>query len=227
MHFTAFKDGDVLAKWLAGQVSKILRRAIAQKGRASLAVSGGSTPSRFLKALSREKLHWEKVSITLADERWVPPDSARSNQRLVTLELLQNEAASAQFIPLYRRDCAPNNLGPVRSELNQALPLDVIILGMGTDGHTASLFPNGNNLGRATNLSEKETVLPMEAENLDEPRVTLTLPVITAAGKIFLHIEGDKKRDVLEEETGTGDPAHLPIRYVLNQRSDTRVVWAP
>lgn len=225
MHFTAFDDSNLLAGWLAARVAKKLSAGIATNGRASLAVSGGTTPLKFFNQLSAQSIEWEHVWITLADERWVPPSANRSNQKLVTLELLQNEAAKAHFLPLYRDSPEPDDLSSQAADLESHMPFDVVVLGMGTDGHTASLFPGGDNLGRATSDDCSDTLLAMRAPDAGEARVTLTVPAITSARELILHIEGAKKRTVLEEACEAGDPARLPIRFILAKRPDLRVVW--
>ncbi len=227
MHFTAFDNGDLLAKWLANHVADSLARAITKRGKASLAVSGGSTPLKFFRALSTKPIAWENISVLLVDERWVPPTSKRSNQRLVTLELLQDKAARAQLIPLYSDKIEADEISLRDRELVPHLPIDILILGMGEDGHTASLFPGGNNLGAATSQDCEMLLISMQAADAGEPRVTMTLPAITDARELVLHIEGQTKKDVLDEASQPGDPAALPIRFVLSKCPDLRVVWAP
>ena len=227
MHFTAFDNGDVLAEWLAGRVADKLAAAIREKGNATLAVSGGSTPLRFFKHLSGKDIAWENVWITLVDERWVPPASNRSNQKMVTLELLQANAAKAHFLPLYSGEYSADDVSLHTDNISKLLPFDVLILGMGTDGHTASLFRGGDNLGKATADDCPHLLMSMNAPDAGETRVTLTAPVITAARELILHIEGPEKREALEEASEPGDPARLPIRFILSKRPDLRVVWAP
>lgn len=226
MHFTALEDSNALAEWLAIYVANALSDAIKNKGRASLAVSGGSTPKRFFKHLSQKDIEWDKVWITLVDERWVPPSSSRSNQRMITLELLQGHAAKAKFIPLFRDGISQLDVSDIEADISPLLPFDVIILGMGTDGHTASLFPSGDNLALATSDNCDALVLPMNAPDIEEPRVTLTLPVITGACELLLHIEGEGKREILEKAVEAVDPAKLPISFVLQKCPELRVVWA-
>jgi 6-phosphogluconolactonase len=137
-----FKTGAELAQQLADDVASWLRAAIVKKNFAVLAVSGGSTPKPFFANLSNMQLEWSKVQITLVDERQVPEDSVRSNAKLVKESLLQNFAAEAQFIPLFENPNAQN-----------LKAFDVVILGMGNDGHTASFFPGGDNLVEALNLT--------------------------------------------------------------------------
>ncbi|MEP6826734.1 MAG: 6-phosphogluconolactonase, partial [Aestuariivirga sp.] len=133
-----FADADQLARNLAQNVAASLRQALAATEHATLAVSGGTTPQNFFDALSRQKLDWPRVTVTLVDERQVDETSARSNAKLVKAALVQNEAAVANFVPLYQN--------PAASELPN---FDVVVLGMGNDGHTASFFPAGDTLALA------------------------------------------------------------------------------
>lgn len=227
MHLTAFDDSQALAEWLAEHVAGRLRSAIESRGNATLAVSGGSTPRMFFKTLSAKELDWEKVCVTLVDERWVATSSNRSNQKLVTIDLLQDKAAKAGFLSLYQPDREPHEVRLIEKDLRALLPLDVVVLGMGNDGHTASLFPGGDNLALATRDDCDLSVVEMNAPDAAEPRVTLTLPVICGARDLVLHIEGDEKREVLDDASETLDPAKLPIAHVISKCPDLRVVWAP
>ncbi len=227
MHFTAFDDSDDLAKWLSDHVAYALSKSIESKGKASLVVSGGSTPGKFFKALSAKDIAWEHVSICLADERCVPKSSNHSNTRMITLELLQNKAAKAHMVPLYDDESGIEKLSDLESEIRSLLPFDVVILGMGNDGHTASLFPGADNLGQATQDNDKHILVAINAPGAEEPRVTLSASALTSAGNIVLHIEGAKKRETLDHATEAGDPAKMPIRYILEKRPDLRVIWAP
>ena len=222
-----FTSPDALARQLADDLAGKMRESIAARGRVCIAVSGGSTPVRFLEELSKRKLDWSKVRVTLVDERWVPINSSRSNQRLVTLELLQQNAAKAHLLGLYREDIEAEEINHIDDELKDLMPFDVVVLGMGTDGHTASLFPGGDKLLDATRKDSKQNLTYMNAPDAGETRVTLTLPAIASAKNLLLHIEGQTKRDVLEEAIESGEPAQLPIRYVLDACPDLRVVWAP
>lgn len=210
-----FPDGDAVATALAQAVADDLLAALAQRGQASIAVSGGTTPRRFLQALSRQPLDWANVTVTLVDERWVPDDHERSNARLVKEHLLQNAAASARFIPLHRSTATPDDaLADVAADLPPAL--DVVVLGMGGDGHTASFFPGGDRLADAMDPATTAAVLPMRAPGAGEPRITLTLPMLRDAGHLYLHIEGGEKRQVLQQAlSGHGAGASYPIRTLM------------
>jgi 6-phosphogluconolactonase len=227
----SFTDCHALAKAFSERVAEQLREAIATRGQALLAVSGGSTPKHFFEQLSRQKLDWAKVSITLVDERWVPESSERSNARLVKSMLLQHEASAAQFIPLYANAPTPEaGLPAVKARVaSLPFPFDVVILGMGGDGHTASFFPGGDRLSEALDLKSGLLVVPMRAKGAEEPRITFSLPALLDTHALYLHIEGDAKRDVLNEaRTGAGKGADYPVRAVLTQqRTPIAVYWCP
>lgn len=221
-----FADGDALADALARDVAARLRDAIAARGQASLAVSGGNTPKRFFKALSAHELDWSKVSVTLVDERWVDETSPRSNAALVKAGLLQGAATAARFVPLHRASAEPEaSLAEVAADLQALLPLDVVILGMGDDGHTASFFPGAEGLAQAVDPATDAIVLPLRAQAAGEPRISLTLPPLLAARWRALHIEGAGKRTVLDAVLG-GQP--LPVAHVIGRAPQPLpVYWCP
>ena len=225
-----FPDSTSLAEALAAAVADDLRNALAARGAASLALSGGNTPKAFLQALARQALDWPGVDITLVDERWVPETSERSNARLVRQNLLHGNAAQARFLPLYRDAPAPEAAlaGIERDLAALPLPFDVVVLGMGTDGHTASFFPGGDHLAQALDPLAQARVLPMRAPDAGEPRITLTLPPVAQARRVYLHIEGAGKRDVLALAVAGRDAGGaLPVRQVLLQAVlPVQVYWA-
>ncbi len=228
--FRAFHDRDALALTLAAEVAEALRSAIADGGAATLAVSGGSTPKKFFHALSKTALDWESVTITLVDERWVSATEERSNARLVSEHLLWNEAARATFAPLFTDATSPEGALPEVQQrvADLAGPLTVAVLGMGEDGHTASFFPGGDRLDDAIDPTGKALVMSMRAPAAIEPRITLTLPVLLAAKKLVLHIEGETKKTVLDAALAGEDPHAMPIRAVIrNAPAPLEVVWAP
>lgn len=221
-----YASREALAEGFADLVARLLAEAAAARGRAVLAVSGGSTPKLFFQALSTRPLDWSAVSVVPVDERWVPEDSERSNARLIRENLLVHEARAAGFVSLHHPTDAPETgLDHVRLAV-EALPrpFDVCVLGMGTDGHTASFFPGGDMLARALDRDTTETVVPMRAPGAGEPRVTLTLPVLLEARHLFVHVEGAEKRDVLLAAWAGDDEAEMPVRAVLDR---AEVVWAP
>jgi 6-phosphogluconolactonase len=215
-----FVDPVALARALAASVADDLRTALQARDFASLALSGGNTPKAFMQALALQALDWTRVAVTLVDERWVPESNPRSNAALVKANLLEGPAALARFVPLYRAVPQPEDaLAEVERALQTLpLPFDVLVLGMGNDGHTASFFPGGDRLAEALDLAGKTMVLPMRAPGAGEPRITLTLPPILAARALYLHIEGVGKSEVLQSAiSGIGPGFGYPIRRVLEQ----------
>jgi 6-phosphogluconolactonase len=203
---------------LADKVAGELEAAIAARGHATLAVSGGSTPVRFFEALSDKAIDWTKVTVTLVDERFVPPDHERSNEGLVGRHLLKGKAGKARFTGLWREgegaDAAAEEAALDISRL--PTPLDVAVLGMGMDGHTASFFADAENFDLLTDPLCPKPVLPVQAVSAGEPRLTLTLPLIAQARFLVLHIEGAQKAEVLDRALGDASARELPIRAVLD-----------
>lgn len=227
----SFTDCDALARALAERIAERLRLGIVERGKALLAVSGGSTPVRFFQQLSRIELEWPKVQVVLVDERWVPETHERSNARLVKSELLQHAASAAHFVPLYA-DAPTPEAGMVAVRARVAAlpyPFDAVILGMGTDGHTASFFPGGDRLAEALDLAGTARVLPMRAAGAGEPRITFTLPALLDTQALYLHIEGETKRQLLADaRLGLGAAKDYPVRTVLTQtRVPVAVYWCP
>jgi 6-phosphogluconolactonase len=228
--FKEFKDSATLVAVLAGQVADLLRAAIKERGRASLVVSGGSTPVPFFAALSELVLNWKQVTITLADERWVDPTDADSNEHLVRLHLLQNRAAAAHFVGL-KTGAATAVQGEEECADRLALlprPFDVLILGMGNDGHTASLFPQASRLNEALAMDSGRLCMGITPPVAPHERMTLTLPALLESRQIILHLVGLGKREVYERAMAKGPVAEMPIRAVLGQSTTpVTVFWAP
>lgn len=219
-------DADAMASKLAAEVAAALEEAIAARGRAGLAVPGGSTPEAFLTDLGRAPIEWERVGVTLTDERWVPVSDARSNQGMVARTLFRGPAAAAEFVPLYggHAEIADGLPSTARALERIVLPLDVAVIGMGDDLHTASLFPNATGLEAA--LAGDEAVVAIRAPAAEEPRVTLSAPVLAGAGRVFLLIRGQAKLDALEAAEGRS-AQEAPVMAVLGRAADAEVHWAP
>jgi len=224
-----FSSSADLAVALAAAVQDALAARLRRDGTAALAVSGGTTPIGFFQALSRCDLDWRAVIITLVDERWVPESSPRSNAALVKTHLLQNRAAAATFVPLVKNVASPE---AGRHDVEAAiallpLPFAAIVLGMGTDGHTASFFPGGDRLAEALSPATGQLTETMRAEAAIDPRITLTLPVLLEAEHLFLHIEGQAKRDTLETAMQPGPVETMPIRAILRRDPPPQIFWSP
>jgi 6-phosphogluconolactonase len=207
-----------LANVIAGQLADFLRR----DGKATLSVPGGTTPGPIFDTLSGVDLDWANVAVVLNDERWVPEASDRSNTRLVRQRLIRGKAAQARLVPLYAPADQPEAmLAALEDGLRPHLPISVLLLGMGADMHTASLFPGADRLEEALS-SSAPLLLPMRAEAAGEPRITLTAPVLRGAFHTHILITGPEKRAALERAQ-TLPPHEAPVRAVL----DTATVhWA-
>ena len=225
-----FSSKEELAKALAEAVATDLKSGIAERGVASLAVSGGSTPGKFFSALGKRKdVDWDKVTVTLVDERWVPDTHDRSNAMLVNEKMLQGPAASAHFVPLYQGGDEPDVTGIAEADAAIAAvpqPFDAVILGMGNDGHTASFFPGGDNLAEA--LEGDGPIVAMRAPGAGEARVTLSRKRLLQTRSLYLHIEGEGKVEVLDKAMGEGPVEDMPIRSILRQTDKPlNIYWCP
>lgn len=229
MQLNEFNTRTELDNQLANRVANILQEAVNTRGKASIAVSGGSTPKGFFKALSNIALPWDKITITLADERWVNIDDEASNTRLIHENLLQNYAQKANFFHLKQGEKLTDD---ILTDFNLAvkntlLPLDVLILGMGEDGHTASIFPCCEHLSQALNLNNTDALMKTMPKSAPYERITFTLASLLTSNNHFLHISGSVKKQVLDKALSGSDEAEMPIRAFLQHPSvNTQVYWA-
>jgi 6-phosphogluconolactonase len=224
-----FVSRQALDTQLSVQVASILAQAIRLTGKASIAVSGGSTPKGFFKALSHVDLPWEKITVTLADERWVNIDSDASNTQLVHQNLLQNKAKKAKFFHLKQGEVLSDQ---TLDDLNLAaktalLPVDVLILGMGEDGHTASLFPCSDEITSALDINNSHALMAVTPKTAPHTRITFSFASLMTSKNIFLHLSGQAKKDVLEKALSANDKFVMPIRAFLQHPDiNTQVYWA-
>jgi 6-phosphogluconolactonase len=212
--------GGSLAVEVSRRIVELLGAAIAARGRASLAVSGGRSPLPLFAALSQADLAWPQVAVTLVDERWVDGDSDDSNERMVRRHLLVGKAKDAAFLGLKTAAATPAAALANRQEALRALPLpfDVVLLGMGEDGHTASLFPGADGLAAALDPAGGDLLAAIDAPAAAHRRLGLSLRGILASRHIVLSIAGSCKRSVFERANGGGaDPMTLPVAAVLRQ----------
>lgn len=210
---------------LAVSVAGALSEDLEQQERVTLVLSGGSTPKPFMQALSRMALAWSRVDITLADERWVATDHDDSNDRFVRTHMMINAAAEARFYPLVND--APTPEAGVE-EVGQRLaaltwPASVVVLGMGGDGHTASLFPDSAELGNG--LESEALVIAAHAPGVEQPRISLTRDRLMRSHRRYLHLNGVDKKAVLARAMAGSDQHELPIRAFLD--APLALYWAP
>jgi len=215
------------AAQLAEQVCDALRAALEARGTASLLVPGGRTPVPFFRALRGHDIEWRRVVVGLTDERWIPAEHSDSNARLVRTELLADAAAAATFVPLH--NAAPTAAAGAADSWRELAalprPFDVVVLGMGDDGHFASLFPGSPGLAGALDINARPACVAMRAPAAPVDRISLNLAALADSRRLFLFITGERKL-ALVESAGAGD--ELPIKALLAlQRPEPVVHWAP
>ena len=225
--FYSANSSESLAVDLCQKISEILNKAINNRGRASFAVSGGSTPKLLFEELSHLDLNWSKVDLTLVDDRWVDSDHKDSNELLVKTHLIKNKAANVNFVPL--KNSAKNSKEGVALTENVLksfeLPFDLIILGMGTDGHTASLFPCSDDLSDGMDLNTKNTFISITPKTAPYERISLTAKSIFDANQVILHLNGSNKLHTLEKAMNISDSNTMPIYAFLDNGLD--IFWSP
>ncbi|SLN42009.1 6-phosphogluconolactonase [Roseivivax jejudonensis] len=220
--FNSYPDREMLVIALADRIAGELRGALARAERVTMAVPGGTSPGPVFDDLCDVELDWHRVDVMLTDERWVPEDHDRSNTRLLRDRLLVGKAAAARLLPMYLPCREPEErLEELAETIRPNLPLSIVLLGMGTDMHTASLFPGADTLRDA--LSRNAPILmPVRAPGADEPRVTLTAPVLGGALSKHVLIFGEEKRAALEGARGKS-AEDAPINAILD---GAQVHWA-
>lgn len=214
MNLIEYKDRQHLMAELADLVTGELRHALSARGRAALAVPGGTTPGPMFDRLSMSALDWHNIDVVLTDERWVPETSERSNTRLLRERLLVGAASHANLIPLYLDGETPEDrLHEIELKVDSAMPLTSVVLGMGNDMHTASLFPGADHLKLGLAI-DSPLVLAMRAPGAPEPRMTLSARVLSGAAHRHILIQGADKREALQRAL-TLDPIDAPVAAVL------------
>jgi 6-phosphogluconolactonase len=229
MNYFTFPNRQTLVNDLAEHLATALSTSIAEQGQASLVVSGGSTPVPLFARLAALEIPWQQVVITLADERWVEPSSPDSNEQLVRKHLLRDRAAAAVFLGLKNAAAtAEEGVAACASRLQSIpRPFTAVILGMGNDGHTASLFPCAAQLAQAADMHCGNLCTALRPQTAPHERMSLTLPALLDAREIILHITGLDKKAVLEKALAAGLPEAMPIRFILQQQEvPVAVYWA-
>jgi 6-phosphogluconolactonase len=219
-------DAEQLAGELALTVSNALRGAIAERGAATLVVSGGRSPIAFFERLAQQELDWGKVTVSLADERWVPVSHPDSNEGLLRRHLLQGPAAAARLVGLYQSAASLEEAAErADAALAELPPIDVLVLGMGEDGHTASLFPDSPNLRQALDPRGTRRCLPMQAPTVPRQRLSMSLSLLASARLTLLALHGRGKLATLNQALA-GEPYEaMPIRAFLARPLE--IYWCP
>lgn len=225
-----FNALETAAAALAAQVAAGLREALQLRGEASLVVPGGRTPSGLFRALRRWELDWKQVQVTLSDERWVPQTHVDSNAALVRRELLAEHAAGARLVPLHNG--APSAAAGAQASWHGIAvlprPFDVVVLGMGEDGHFASLFPGSPGLAEALDERTPPACVAMRAPVAPTDRVSLNLAALKDARRLFLLVSGEGKRVLIESAAHSPPEITLPVSALLAIRQpEPEVYWAP
>lgn len=214
-----YSNNRSLAAAAAGAVAACLAGGLKSRPRASLVATGGRSPGPVYDLLKAAPIAWEHVVVTLSDERCVAADNPESNARLVRERLLQDAAAKAHLVPLWPK--------PDDAAIEALLPFDAVMLGMGDDGHVASLIPGDPDLAAKLDPAAQALLVDVPAGigSPPLPRVSLTLKALVSARAIFLLIAGGAKREVIERALAGED---LPVRALLVQRDvPVRVMWSP
>lgn len=222
MEFIEYSDSDMLMLSLARILARDLREALARRDRAVFAAPGGTSPGPVFDMMGAVDLDWDRVDVVPGDERWVPEDHPRSNAGQLKTRLLRGKASAARLLPLWRDLPPAEGAVAASADLEPLLPLDVVLLGMGLDMHTASLFPGAPELAAAL-APDAPVVLPITAPGAPEPRVTMSARVLKGAFTLHVLIIGAEKRAALERAHKLS-PMEAPINAVL---SEATVHWAP
>ena len=221
MKLVEYPDAEMMMMELADTLAGEIKTSLLMHDRVSLAVPGGTTPGPIFDSLCGVDLDWANVHVMLTDERWVPESSERSNTRLLRERLLTNHASAATYIPLYADAETPEEKLPeLAAVVKDELPISVMLLGMGADMHTASIFPGADQLDLA--LHGDDLLVAMRAPGAPEPRITLSAKVLKSAMNRHIVIVGGEKRDALERARHL-PPEQAPVAAILN---GTTVHWA-
>jgi 6-phosphogluconolactonase len=228
-----FSSPEQMAARLADLIETELARAVSAQGLATIALSGGSTPAALYHALAAREIDWPNVAATMVDERFVPPSAKGSNEAFLRSAFLQGDAARARFVGLW------NDAGSLEQAAAEATarvrtlvrPFNIVVLGMGSDGHTASWFPNAHGLEAAL-AAEAPLVVPIRAKKSEATgdhveRLTLSLRAVVDARRVVMLLTGAEKRKAFERAAGAGAVEDAPVRAILAARPDIWVCWAP
>lgn len=220
------QTAESLSELLADAIVEQISKSIAAKGLAVIALSGGSTPKPLFKALANRALDWSKVVVTLVDERWVDQSHDLSNEAFLKQWFISPLTTQPKFVSLYqaaelsentKAQVLANYCAATNSKTNQPCAFDVVVLGMGGDGHTASFFPDAENIDQLVDPNSSAYLLCCESPSTQVPRITWSLPMLLNTSLLALHITGKSKKAVFEQAQQMGSKTELPIRSAIYQ----------
>ncbi len=221
-----FEARDAASAAAAARIAELLEYRLEHQPRASIVVSGGTSPLDCFGALARTPLDWDRVEVLLSDERWVPPDHEDSNEKLAREALLVDAAAAAELKPVYAEGMTPEQRCDDLQDPLPVLPFSCSLIGMGADGHFASLFPDADNLNLGLDVESGRLYVPVATEASPHPRVSMTLAGISRSDEIVMLFFGEEKLAVYERAREDADG--FPVSKLLRQkRAPVRVFWAP
>ena len=210
----------------AKRMAELLANRLDNQSEASIIVSGGTSPRGCMTELAKAPLDWRRVQVTLSDERWVPPDHEDSNEKLVRECLLVDQASAAQLLPVYADGVSPEERCDALQDPLPVLPFSCSLIGIGTDGHFASLFPDAEQLALGLDVESGRLYIPVTTSASPHPRVSMTLGAISRSDEIILLFFGDEKLEVYEQAKASPD-AYPLSRLLRQKRAPVRLFWAP
>ena len=226
--YDRYTDREQAARATTDIIADAIERRTDAGEQASLVVSGGSSPGRVFELLAERDLPWSNVHVTLSDERWVAADHGDSNEAMVRSQLLAGAAANAEFHPLYAEGVSIDERAEVLGDELRLMPFPFAcsLLGMGEDGHFASLFPDADNLTEGLDADGSNIAIPVATAASPHPRISLTLAALSRSDVIVLLIFGERKLEVLKEALADAD-AYPVGELLLQKRAPVKVLWAP
>ncbi len=210
----------------ADHIAELLAKRLDHNGNASIVVSGGTSPRQCMAALANAPLDWQRVQVALSDERWVPPDHDDSNEKLVREALLTGPAAAATLLPVYAEGVSPEERCEQLQDPLPVLPFSCSLIGIGTDGHFASLFPDAEQLELGLDVECGRLYIPVTTAASPHPRISMTLAGISRSDEVALLFFGEEKLEIYEEAKVSSNG--YPLSRLLRQkRAPVRLFWAP
>ncbi|MGB5492270.1 MAG: 6-phosphogluconolactonase [Woeseiaceae bacterium] len=221
-----FETRQQASEAAAERIAELLVTRLESQAEASIVVSGGTTPRQCMSALAKTPLDWQRVQVALSDERWVAADHEDSNERLVREALLVDEAAAAKLLPVFADDVSPEERCEALQNPLPVLPFACSLIGMGADGHFASLFPDADQLTQGLDVEGGRLYIPVTTAASPHPRISMTLAGISRSDEIALLFFGEEKLAVYRQalELANGYPVS---RLLRQKRAPVRLFWAP